>query len=380
MAKRCLHSFVSIAISFVISSMTSFQIAHATENCDNWDASLPSSTLEHIATSAYCDGTLHGAVLVADGSRVLYQGAFGSSGLDGELNKVDDQYPIFSITKPFTAILTLQFVEEGKVALADTVAKRLPGLTVPRADQITLHHLLTHQSGLPDYITAIPGYLSESPPNLSRAEVMNRIAGMQLEFDPGEAFAYSNTGYAVLAMILEDAAGESFQDLLNSRIFGPLSMKDSFWRDYSDKMATIDLLSADGKSLAPKERMLQGEAGIVSTLFDMHRFALAIGSEKLLSKEMWELAFTPHSDPKDAFRSTPMTWFPYGYGFSVYEAPVDGSPMKILMHGGAGHGGSALLERGKNDDWIVLFWNNKDGITPYIRPLTDAAIAQSKEQ
>ena len=106
-------------------------------------------------------------------------------------------YPIHSITKAFTAVVVLQLVDEGALDLAGSVSQYLPDYAGPSSDGTTLHHLLSHTSGVPDYLFAIPGYVGPQPLNLPRDSVLALVGQMPLESEPGMGFGYTNTGYVL---------------------------------------------------------------------------------------------------------------------------------------------------------------------------------------
>jgi CubicO group peptidase (beta-lactamase class C family) len=302
-----------------------------------------------------------GGLLVARGSDVVHRGATGTADRARAVpNTPETPNPIHSITKSFTAIVVLQLVEEGVLALDGTLDEYVPSYRGSAADRTTLHHLLSHTSGIPDYLFAIPGYLGPEPPHLSRDSVTALVGAMPLEFEPGEGFGYSNTGYVLLGKIVEDVTGRSYAEVVRERIFDPLGMADSRWTpDDSGEGVSVQY---DGDTVAPDALILPGEGGIVSTLDDMHRFALAIGSPELLSPESWELAFTPHARPEDALRFHPAHTSPYGYGFSIEEREAGpGRTIRFALHGGQGYGGGSMLERQIGGEAIGFRWSNVSG-------------------
>ena len=114
---------------------------------------------------------------------------------------------------------------------------------------------------------------------------------------------------------------------------------------------------------------------MITTLSDLHRFANALGSSKLLKRESWDLAFTPHSRPEDQHRPHPAHAIPYGYGFGLGEASIaPGEVARIAVHGGLDCGGSAWFQRFLDDDRVVVFWNNVQ--MPPILPGLDEALSR----
>lgn len=324
--------------------------------------------IESIAQAAFDAGEFHGGLIVADGDNVLYRRAFGIADREsGTPNRPDTPTPIYSITKPFTAIILLQLVKEGRVDLGGTLRQYLPDFDFSEADRITVHHLLSHTSGIPDYMLAIPGYMNYQPPNLSRDSVLSIIETLPLEFPPGQGFAYSNTGFVLVARIIERVTGKSYGKVLEERIFRPLGMTNSHWMETEAGPTMARQYMPAFEKEAPPAMIFPGEAGIVTTLDDMLRFGQALGSPELLSPEMWALAFTPHARPEDATRPHPGTRFPYGYGFSVAEDTIaPGETILRVSHGGLGYGGSAMFQHYPDRDWTIVLWNNVGGLRPQI--------------
>jgi CubicO group peptidase (beta-lactamase class C family)/imidazolonepropionase-like amidohydrolase len=335
------------------------------------------SQLHDIVTSAYQAGAFHGAVLVAHGDDVILRAGFGTADREaGTRNAPELNFPVHSITKSFTAVLVLQLVEQGQLRLDGTLRDYLPAFNTSAAGRITIHHLLTHTSGLPEFMLAMPGWMEYEPPDVSADSVLEVVAGMPLEFEPGAGYAYTNTTYLLLARIIENATGRGYADVLEERILQPLGMHETSWTDDPDAIADAVQYLPGGQRPAPSVPVYPGPYGIVSTLDDMLRFARALGADRLLTAETWRLAFTPHADPADVVRPHPATRFPYGYGFAlVGNAPGP----SLVMHAGLGYGGSAMLLHSLTDDWTVVFWNNIGGLPPQIPRLMEALSAATAQ-
>lgn len=319
---------------------------------------------ESIAEEYATSGRWLGGLLVASDTLVLFQGAAGLANREtGEPNTTEMPYDLFSVSKPFTAIVVLQLVEARQLDLEGTLAEYLPDYGGPGADRITIHHLLSHTAGVPDYVSVIPGYWDDLP-DLDRDSVLMIVSAEALEYAPGEGFGYSNSGYVLLAKVVEAVTGRPFEETLRTRIFDPLGMRATHWTSIPRQAEGV-AIGYRGARTAPIERIQKGEAGIVSTLEDMHRFAMALGSDELLSQASWDLAFTAHGDPSLAQRFHPAHAAPYGYGFSLPVLELDGGEsVRIAEHGGAGSGGSAMLQRVIDGDGVVLLWNNVAELTP----------------
>jgi len=166
--------------------------------------------------------------IVRDGHIIKAQGyGFANLELKAPATK-KTVYEIGSNTKQFTAAAIMMLVEEGKVALEDSITKYFP--EAPQAwRDITIRHLLTHTSGIQNHV-AVPHWLDVFRTNLAfetappRDELLNMFFKLPLEFQPGESWAYDNTGYYLLGVIIEQVSGKSYWKFLDDRIFKPLDM------------------------------------------------------------------------------------------------------------------------------------------------------------
>ncbi|HMK22437.1 MAG TPA: serine hydrolase domain-containing protein, partial [Terriglobales bacterium] len=150
-------------------------------------------------------GNVIGTVLVARGGRILFRQSYGMANYElGVPNSSETRYHIASVSKPFTAAAILQLQEQGRLSVSDHVSKYVPGF--PNGERITLDHLLTHSSGIPD-INGIEGIdtFERSPHTLE--QLVAKYAGLPLGFAPGSKQSYSNSNYNLLALILEKVSG-----------------------------------------------------------------------------------------------------------------------------------------------------------------------------
>lgn len=249
-----------------------------------------------------------------------------------------------SITKTFTAIAVLQLAEEGKLKLADPLSRFLPGH--PEGDRILISHLLSHTSGIADFI---PIEVAMKQP---------------LESEPGARINYSNTGYNILGKILEGVSGKPWEDVLRERIFAPLGMTRTGY-DRTDKLegrATAYLLGPEGKYLpiqAGDARGAYASGGLYSTLDDMILFESALHSGKLLPPAALERARTPYT-LSDGRRTV------YGYGWMCNPH----SGVRRVGHGGDITGFNSYFADYPEDRLSVIVLSNT-GMRPP-GPITEA--------
>ncbi|MDX1407859.1 MAG: serine hydrolase domain-containing protein, partial [Saprospiraceae bacterium] len=163
-----------------------------------------------------------GVVSVAwQGNRVFEQ-AFGMADHErGGKHTIDGVFQIASVSKPFTATAIMMLVEEGKLRLDDPVSRFVPDFT--RGADLTVHHLLTHTSGIPN-INSMPVYTILEQQDNAPAGLITHFKDLPLDFEPGERYGYSNSNYNLLAFIVEQVSGMEFGDFLSTRIFAPLDM------------------------------------------------------------------------------------------------------------------------------------------------------------
>ena len=182
---------------------------------------------------ASVDDKFSGTVLVAKDGKPLFKKAYGLANKNTNTpNNVDTKFDLGSMNKMFTAIAIAQLVERGKLSFTDTVGKLLPDYPNKEvADKVTVHHLLTHTSGIPNYIN------EKFQANLNNlktvADYLPLFANDPLSFEPGAKWQYSNSGFTVLGLIVEKVSGQNYYDYVKEHIFKPAGMvnTDSYERD-----------------------------------------------------------------------------------------------------------------------------------------------------
>jgi CubicO group peptidase (beta-lactamase class C family) len=315
--------------------------------------------LQQLVRQLYVAGEFHGGILIAEGEEIILEEAWGlADHQQGQVLTPEHRFATNSMGKMFTAILTMQLVEHGELALDDPLGRHVPAFGHPRAGEVTVHMLLSHRSGLPDYfINQLRGVI---PMDMGMPAILETIAGMDLDFEPGTMFHYSNTGYVLLGMIIEGKLGQPFGQVLEERIFEPLGMDDTKHSPevFGDRVPNY--FTEDGRILESAPWFSVGDGAETSSLRDLHRFMLALGSDRLLSEESWNLMFTAHSLPSEVPEGAwpPAHQDPYGYGFTLPSLPYSGDSTALAAgHGGAGLGSNyavRFLDSGR----IVIIWNN----------------------
>jgi CubicO group peptidase (beta-lactamase class C family) len=297
------------------------------------------------------------SLAVLHNGQVVKVGAYGLANL--ELNIPTTPQTVFqiqSITKTFTSAAILLLMEEAKLSLEDPVKKHIEG-TPDAWKDITLRHLLTHTSGIKDFINEPTASLQL---DVTEEEVLKATAPRPLNFTPGEKWAYSNTNYHLLAMILRKLTGNGYGDFLRERIFTPLGMTDT--RVVSLSAIIPNRASGyhwtDGGfcngSFVAESILAYGGGGIVSTASDMAKWAAAFESEKLLKQATIAQAWTP-GKLKDGTTTS------YGLGWGI--GSVEGH--REIGHGG-GHmtGFTSHLSLYPDDKLAVVVLTNSTSANP----------------
>jgi D-alanyl-D-alanine carboxypeptidase len=261
-------------------------------------------------------------------------------------------FAIYSITKTFTGVATMMLVEEGKIFLEDPISKHLAGL--PAAwNRVTIRHLLTHTSGLKEFC-AVPAKPCDVPRDFTQAEVIKLVEPYPLDFPPGDSWAYGNTGYFLLGMLIEKISGKGYEQFLRERIFAPLEMHDTRLENYTELIPHRANGSTwkDGSyrnALRVSPTLTFSLAGLVSTVLDLAKYDDALYTEKLLKKrtldEMWTKAKLNNGETIE-----------HGLGFGL-------TPYKRHRRGGhsGGHTGfSTTITRLIDEKITVIVLTNSD--------------------
>jgi len=314
--------------------------------------------VQEVLTLAHKYGQFNGTALVAENGKVVYKGGFGMANMEWSIpNTPDTRFRLGSITKQFTATLILQLVEQGKIKLDGKLSDYLPDYRKDVGDKVTIHHLLTHTSGIPSY-TSQRGFFE----NVSRnpyqvADFVKKYASGDLEFEPGTKFVYNNSGYFLLGAIIERVTGKPYEQVLKENILDPVGMKNTGYDHYATiipKRAAGYVKTSAGYSNAPYLDMsIPYAAGsLYSTVEDLYLWDQALYTDKLLSAQSKELMYKPFKED-------------YAYGWVVTNAPfkLNDQPVQIIRHGGGINGFSTDIVRfPKERNLIVLLDNTNQNV------------------
>ncbi|MEF3274975.1 MAG: beta-lactamase family protein [Chloroflexus sp.] len=251
-------------------------------------------------------GQFRGAVLAATQGRVLVARGYGQANVERDLpNTAQTRFRLASITKPFTALAILQLQAAGKLAVNESVCRYLPNCP-PAWQPITLHHLLTHTAGIPNYTDFRDFEQLERSP-VTPTQLVARFRNLPLDFAPGTAFRYGNSNYVVLGLVIEAVSGQSYADYLRDNIFLPTGMTNSGYDsgDASALNGTVGYLGPGAERAIPIDTSnLYSAGGLYSTVEDLYRFVTALNSGQLLPAAELALMYTPVRNN-------------YGYGWKI---------------------------------------------------------------
>jgi len=313
--------------------------------------------LESLIDKAAVEDSFSGAALVAKDGKAIFQKAVGFANKETKLpNKIATKFNLGSINKSFTSVAIAQLAQKGKLEYSDTIARHLPDFPNKAvAEKITIHQLLTHSSGLGDYLNSA---------SLAQVKTLRDLlplfVNQPLLFEPGEKVQYSNSGYVVLGLIIEKLSGRSYYDYVKENIFKPagMTMTDSFElnQKVDDLAVGYTSMSREGPQPGPRRAntsTLAGKGssagGGYSTVEDMLKFANALSANRLLSPEFTEIVLTGGGLKKPAAPGR-------GYGFTQNQM----NGVRIVGNGGGGPGVNAMFRIYFGRGYTVVVLSNYD--------------------
>ena len=293
----------------------------------------------------------NGSILIGKERKIIYSNFSGYADFPKKkrLNNAS-QYEIASVSKQFTAVSILILYEKGKLKLSDTVQKFIPNFPY---QGITVHQLLCHRSGLPDYFKFAEKYHKDTNYLMSNDSLLNMLTVYKpkiLEI-PNKTFEYSNTGYAVLASIVERVSGMPFYQFVNQYVFAAVGMKNTYFYHYG-KTTPEGYTTGHRSSYKPYERDflsgVLGDKGVFTTTHDLYLWDKALYEAKILKPETLQMAFSPqHADRSPCSN--------YGYGWRL---SCDEQGNALVFHGGLWNGNNTLFIRRITDETLIVILSN----------------------
>lgn len=294
-----------------------------------------------------------GAILVASRGEIVFRKGYGEADREHQRHLTPDAvFDIGSITKQFTAAAILKLEEQDRLSVTDSIGRFFDGVPADKAG-ITLHHLLTHTAGLPEYS-------GDDYDLMSRDSVVRWALAVPLASPPGASYRYSNVGYSLLGAVVEIASGRPYEAFLQEALLAPAGMRETGYRlrRWAPERIAAAYWGAERWG-TPLERPwapdgpswnLRANGGILSTVDDLYRWHLALAGGRVLGTPSREKLFAPHARTDEAGRSH------YGYGWSVTR--TDRGTM-LISHGGSNGYFSAEFRRYVDEGVVLIFLTNE---------------------
>jgi CubicO group peptidase (beta-lactamase class C family) len=321
------------------------------------DAALKEIRLDTFFQRKFVDGTFSGCVLVAQNGVVLYERAFGWENHESRDSlSLESSFQLASVSKQFTAAAVLLLVQRGELSLTDSLRKFFPELPYYN---VTVHDLLTHRAGMDKYTNICDNFYREKgidpPAEYNNDSVINLFSRLQVKpiRKPNEKYDYSNTGYVLLAAIVEHVSELPFHQFMKQNFFDPLGMEHTWIngdtaahphmaRGYYKSWNRWDDGFLDG---------VAGDKGVYASVDDMLKWDRALRRGTILNDQMQQLAYTGYSDELIGKKA-----WNYGYGWRIVNFP---DQARAVFHNGWWHGYTSAFYRGLTDDVTIVILCNK---------------------
>lgn len=331
--------------------------------------------IDSLFNDFYTKGQLSGNILIAEKGQPIYQKSFGYANEETkEKLNINSVFELASCSKQFTAFAIVKLKEQHKLNYEDPIVKYIPELKY--YDKITIRQLLSHTSGLPDYM-ALMDSLWDKNKIATNEDIINlfSIHKPKLLFEPNSKFEYSNTGYAILATIIQKVSRESYKEFLENHIFRPLKMQSTFVHNGRYKPEKINQYvlgyvydDSTKKFVLPDNYPptklvvwldgVQGDGSVISTTNDLLKWDRALYSSKIISEISRKEIFEPTILNDGSKTEYGFGWFLINndYGFQV-------------SHTGAWPGYAAIIERNLTKDNTIIILTNHDEFPKLLRTL-----------
>jgi D-alanyl-D-alanine carboxypeptidase len=310
------------------------------------------SRMDKLASGVYRPGGPGAAIIVVKDGRVIFRKGYGLANLELKTAvRPEMVFRLASVTKQFTAVAVMMLVEQGKLSLDDKVTKLLPDS--PAAwEKITVEDLLTHTSGIKDYLEKIwPDRMRE---DMGPRRLMELFKDDPLEFEPGTRELYSNSNYVLLGLIIEKLSGRPYGDFIEQNIFRPLGMKHSYYEtvqqiipDRVSGYAKTDEGYVNAAYVSMPQ--LYAAGALDSSVDDLAIWNAAIDANKLLKPASWQRIFTRYK-----FKNGETSDFAFGWAINGFQGET------IQSHGGSIPGvTNFVLRLPKSRVYVAILANDR---------------------
>ncbi len=307
--------------------------------------------LSRFFDSALLRRGFNGGILIAKEGNILYEQYTGYRDLRAKDSLTDTTaMHLASTSKPFTGMAILQLVQQGRLGLDDSLSKFFPELPYPG---ITIRMLLSHRSGLPNYVYFMADKTKWDPQQYITNEDMLQFMIREKparSFAAGARFSYSNTNYVLLAMIIEKISGQSYPQYMQEHIFGPLQMEHTYVFTLKDTLTATPSFEPNGAYW--KNDQMEGTYGdknIYSTPRDMLKWDQALYSGRFIRPSLLDSAFMPQSHEHPSVHN-------YGLGWRLLMLP---NGKRVVYHFGRWHGFTPAFARLTDEKVAIIILGNR---------------------
>jgi CubicO group peptidase (beta-lactamase class C family) len=297
---------------------------------------------------------LNGGILVARKGQVLYEkySGFGNPrGYGSDSITANTPFHLASVSKTFTAMATLKLWQDGKIDIDQPVSTYLPGFN---CEGVTVRMLLNHRSGIPKYDHYMPGMGWPRKKMMSNQDVLDFLIANRKKIPvgrPDRGFSYSNTNYALLALIIEKASGQFYGDYLKNTFFDSLGMRDTYVFTHADSARSLPSFYYSGRPYAFESLdFVYGDKNVYSTVRDLLKWDQALRDNHYFNQATLDAAYTPYSNEKPGTHN-------YGLGWRMF---VLKNGKKLIYHNGWWHGNRAAFVRLLDEDVTIAAVCNND--------------------
>lgn len=305
----------------------------------------------------------NGAVLVVQKGIILYRNVFGYADISRkDTLDINSSFQLASISKTFTGTAVLLLAQDKKLELNDSIQQYIPSFPY---HGITIENLLSHRSGLPNYLYSFEEKRKKNGPAPTNDTILKWFSEADslpaVYNGPGKSFNYNNTNYVILASIIEKISGMSYPDFLRTRIFEPLGMTHSFVDTIApDSVLKYQTTGHHGNTRRAREYFdgVYGDKGVYSSVGDMERWYFALHSGCILNKHFLKEAFTPRSFERKSRHN-------YGLGFRLMTNADDMKQVHYVYHGGWWAGYSTMLWMDMDADIAIIVLGNRKNKSVY---------------
>lgn len=310
-------------------------------DCNSNPGKRPEEKIDYVVNKAFQDGDFVGSVLVANKGNIIYRKHFGMANADSQIPISDStKFLIASVSKPITAILILQLVEHGKIKLDDSLSNFFNIKNNPQASKVTIHHLLTHTSGIEELI------------NENHEFGENDIELANFNFDPGSDFEYSSTGYVLLKEIAERKSKKNFEELIEQQICKLAQMNSSGVARDPHQISNLAVGYKTTNQVDPVEigyslKIVDGAGSLYSTADDLFKLDRSLYSDELLSRKSMDLMQSQHVEER------------FGYGWFLRERS---GTWDVMYHEGDLPGHTSYFSRHTQNDEVIILLSNSEGL------------------